>query len=101
MTIMDPVPPQPPAPRWSGCAYHIAVLISFLCGMFGNLIVLISVLEGQKYGKGALLIFLVPGGFFCLLSLLPFSKGIRQGLLLGGCTAALLGGICGGVITTS
>ena len=43
----------------------------------------------------ATLLLLVPGGAFILLSRSVRKNGMAQGLMIGGCIVALIGGLCG------
>ena len=46
----------------------------------------------------SLTIIAVPGLFFALIALLAPKNGWAQGLFIGGCVVALLGGACGAAI---
>ena len=75
-------------------------LLSLFVGGFGTLFTLIGVVAGanQSSKTTSLTIIAVPGLFFALIALLAPKNGWAQGLFIGGCVVALLGGACGAAI---
>jgi len=97
-TPADPTPaPPPPAPAFNWVAFIGGLLVALLLGGVANIF---SGLIGMSTNVRvwAVLIGAIPGALFALVSL-PYRKsGFSQGLLVGGCIIALLGGICGAMM---
>src|SRR4051794_37752410 len=97
MTI-DPTPappsPAPPPLAFNWGLFIGGLLIALVVGGFGNIFSgLIGMSTNVKIG--GLLIGVIPGVLFALLSIPTSKNGFSQGLLVGGCIIALIGGICG------
>jgi predicted lipid-binding transport protein (Tim44 family) len=91
----EPTPATPPpAFRWGpfigglACSLGLGMIFNLIAGLIG-LSIGIRVL-------GAVIGF-IPGVVFIVLSF-PAKHSFRQGLLVGGCIVALIGGVCGGLI---
>ena len=94
MTIEPTPAPPPPAPRFNWGLFIAGLLIALLVGGFGNIFSgLIGMASGAK--AAAVLIGAIPGAIFVLWSVWASKTGFSQGLLVGGCIIALIGGICG------
>jgi hypothetical protein len=92
MTI-EPTP-APPRPAFSWAAFIGGMFLALIGGGFANIFSgLIGMSTGAK--AGALMIGAIPGAIFALVSLRASRNGFGQGLLIGGCIIALVGGICG------
>ena len=96
MTIL-PIPEPPPPPAFSWVSFIGGLLLALFLGAFANIF---SGLAGMASGAkaSALLIGALPGAIFALLSLPASKNGFSQGLLVGGCIIALIGGICGAMM---
>jgi len=95
-TPADPIPP-PPAPAFNWVAFIGGLLVALLLGGVANIF---SGLIGMSTNQKTLALFIgaIPGAIFALLSLPASKNGFGQGLLVGGCIIALLGGICGAMM---
>ena len=97
MTIEPTSPeptPVPPPPVFNWFSFIGGLLLALILGGGANIFSgLIGGLTNQK--TLALLIGAIPGAFFALVSLAVSKNGFSQGLLVGGCIIALIGGICG------
>ena len=91
MTIQDPQPPKP----FSAGALIGGLALSLIVGAIGAFIAgLISI--DQKHGIIGFLIGMSPGVLFVIIGALIRRKtGFAQGLIIGGCIIALIGGACG------
>ena len=70
------------------------LLLSLFLGAIGNVI---AILFGGQFHMG-LLAGLIPGGIFIAISRAMSKGGFAQGLFVGGCIIALIGGFCGGAM---
>jgi hypothetical protein len=99
MTISDPgpIPPNasPPSPPGISAGALIGGLFLSLCvGGFANIFAgLIGGNTGERFW--AFVIGAIPGLLFIVASRVARSNGFAQGLLIGGCIVALVGGACG------
>jgi uncharacterized membrane protein YdjX (TVP38/TMEM64 family) len=87
------MPPRPPRTISAGPLIG-GLLLSLFVGAIANLL---SGLIGMSTGNKvyALLIGAIPGVFFIVASRAARANGFAQGLLIGGCIVALIGGACG------
>lgn len=110
MTTSDPgpTPPNeppsvlpPPPPRTISAGPLIGGLVlSLFLGGFANLLSgLLGILTENKVL--AILIGAIPGVLFIVASRAARANGFAQGLLIGGCIVALIGGACGASIVSN
>ena len=95
MTTQEPVTP-PPAPEQFSTGRLIGGLILSLGG--GGLLAFFAgiLAMSQKNGPIGFLIGMAPGAIFVVIGALMKRKlGYAQGLIIGGCVIALIGGACG------
>lgn len=94
--IPEPTPPPaaPPPPLFSAGMLIVGLLISLLIGAVANIF---AGLIGMSTNNPilAFLAGIVPGALFAGISLIARRNGLAQGLLIGGCIIALIGGACG------
>jgi uncharacterized membrane protein YdjX (TVP38/TMEM64 family) len=93
MTINDPVPP--PTPRKFSAAALVGGLVLSL--FFGAIGAFFAGLMGMSTNRAplAFLIGLIPGAIFVAIGAFMKKEGLAQGLIIGGCIIALIGGACG------
>lgn len=90
----EPLPgPQSPEPLSWG-AFIAGALISLLCGLVLNIVAGIAALAIAISLLGPL-VGAIPGVGLALLSRRVRRNGFAQGMLVGACFVALVGGICG------
>jgi uncharacterized membrane protein YdjX (TVP38/TMEM64 family) len=96
--VAPPPPPAPPASTFNAGMLLVGLLVSVPAGAVANIIAgLMGASTNNKVAAFA--IGIVPGALFVGLSLLVRRNGFAQGLCIGGCIVALIGGICGAAIT--
>ena len=95
MTV-EPTPPPPARPRarFSPWTFIGGLLLALVVGGFANIFAGMAGLATNSKAA-AVLIGAVPGILFALLFIPARKDGFAQGLLLGGCIIALIGGACG------
>ncbi len=93
------LPPSPPRTISAGPLIG-GLLLSLLLGGFANLFSgMIGILTENKVL--AILIGAIPGVLFIVASRAARANGFAQGLLIGGCIVALIGGACGASIVSN
>jgi hypothetical protein len=93
MMTIEPTPPPPPA-RFSPWTFIGGLLLALVVGGIANVFAGLAGLATNSKA-GALLIGALPGIIFALLFIPARKDGFAQGLLIGGCIIALIGGACG------
>ena len=97
MTINDPVTPPPPSPtpgKFSAAGLIGGLVLSLFFGAIGAFF---AGMVGMSTNRTplAFLIGLIPGAIFVAIGAFMKKEGLAQGLIIGGCIIALIGGICG------
>lgn len=91
---MQPQPPQPEPRPFSVAGLIGGLILAIFVGGFLNIIAgMMAMSQHDKllgFGIGA-----VPGLLFAAAAAIARRNGLAQGLLIGGCVIALIGGACG------
>jgi hypothetical protein len=95
MTVPDVPPPPPARPPFSTGALVGGLFLSLIVGGIAAFIAGMNAIDSHR-GIFGFLIGMSPGAFFLLIgAVIPRKTGFAQGLIIGGCIIALIGGACG------
>jgi len=89
----QPVPQSQPRP-FSVPALIGGLALSIVIGGFLNIISGLMAMSQHNHALG-FAIGAIPGVLFAALAAVASKRGLAQGLLIGGCIIALIGGACG------
>lgn len=91
---MDEPQPQPQTRPFSVPALIGGLALAIVIGGFLNIIAGLMAMSQHSHALG-FAIGAIPGALFAALAAVASKRGLAQGLLIGGCIIALIGGACG------